>query len=70
VKQLLLSLLLLFLPLKAQVLNVPFTKQQSDYCGPAALSSIFKYYGLDIPQKEIGEKVYLPSLKGVLIINF
>ncbi|WP_456384530.1 cysteine peptidase family C39 domain-containing protein [Persephonella sp.] len=62
-----LLLLLLFLPLNAQTLDVPFVKQQSEYCGPAALSSVFRYYGLDISQEKIGEKVHIPSLKGALI---
>ncbi len=50
-----------------KILDVPFVKQHSRFCGPAALSSVFKYYGLEISQEEIGKKVYTPKLKGALI---
>ncbi|WP_029520671.1 C39 family peptidase [Persephonella sp. IF05-L8] len=52
-----------------KVLDVPFVKQQSGFCGPAALSSVFKYYGKNISQEEIGKKVYIPKLKGALITS-
>ncbi|WP_456393033.1 C39 family peptidase [Persephonella sp.] len=51
----------------AQVLEVPFVKQQSEFCGPAALSSVLRYYNLDISQEEIAKKVYIPKLKGALL---
>ena len=50
-----------------KVLDVPFVKQRSKFCGPAALSSVFRYYGLEISQDEVGKKVYIPKLKGALI---
>nr|WP_207145083.1 cysteine peptidase family C39 domain-containing protein [Persephonella atlantica] len=50
-----------------KTLSVPFVKQQSEFCGPAALSSVFSYYGLKISQEKIAEKVYTPQLKGALI---
>lgn len=55
---------------KAQeTLNVPFVKQNSEFCGPAALSSVFQYYGLNITQDEIGKEVYIENLKGALITD-
>ena len=50
-----------------KIIEVPFVKQHSQFCGPAALSSVFRYYGLEISQEEIGKKVYTPKLKGALI---
>ena len=50
-----------------KTLDVPFVKQHSQFCGPAALSSVLRYYGLSISQEEIGKKVYTPKLKGALI---
>lgn len=50
-----------------KILDVPFVKQHSQFCGPAALTSVFMYYGVQITQEEIGEKVYTPKLKGALI---
>lgn len=52
-----------------QVLNVPFIKQKDDFCGPAALSSVFSFYGVDIPQEEIAKYVYIKQLKGALITD-
>ncbi len=52
-----------------KTLNVPFVKQESQFCGPAALSSVFTYYGHPISQDEIGKKVYIPQLKGALITD-
>ena len=47
--------------------NVPFVKQKYRFCGPAALTSVMKYYGLDADQDEIASEVYTPELKGSLI---
>ncbi len=52
-----------------KTLSVPFVKQQSEFCGPAALSSVFAYYGVNISQEKIAQKVYLPQLKGALITD-
>jgi len=57
----------LFSSVLAEVLDVPFVKQQSEYCGPAALSSVFRYYHLEVPQEEIAKEVHIPKLKGALI---
>ncbi len=52
-----------------EILNVPFVKQKDEFCGPAALSSVFQYYGLNITQDEIGKDVYIENLKGALITD-
>ena len=47
--------------------NVPFIKQKYRFCGPAALTSVMRYYGQDIDQETVAENVYTPELKGSLI---
>ena len=49
--------------------DVPFVMQDSQYCGPASLSSVMSYYGDPLDQKTIGEKVFIPKLKGALITD-
>ncbi|WP_245522252.1 peptidase C39 family protein [Thermocrinis albus] len=51
------------------MLPVPFYQQRDQFCGPAALSSVFAYYGRNIPQEEIAREVYMPELKGALITD-
>lgn len=53
----------------AQIEGVPFVKQKTDFCGPASLSSVFGFYGLNISQEEIGKYVYSDKLKGALITD-
>jgi len=52
-----------------KTLEVPFVKQQSEFCGPAALSSVLRYYGVNITQNQIGKSVYIPELNGALITD-
>lgn len=47
--------------------GVPFIKQKDNFCGPAAMASLMQYYGQDISQEEVAEKVYTPKLDGALI---
>ncbi|HET7290734.1 MAG TPA: C39 family peptidase [Thermodesulfobacteriota bacterium] len=47
--------------------GVPFVKQKDQFCGPAAMASVLAYYGDNITQEEIAEKVYTPKLDGALI---
>ena len=47
--------------------NVPFVKQKDEFCGPAAMESVMRFYGQDISQEEIAEHVYTPKLGGALI---
>ncbi len=61
--------LIALLPLLLSLLDVPFVKQKKNFCGPASLSSVFKYYGKDVSQEEIAQVVYSPKLKGALITD-
>lgn len=63
-----LALLLPFL-FSFEFLHVPFVKQKDDFCGPAALSSVLKYYGVEKSQEDIAKSVYIPKLKGALITD-
>jgi len=47
--------------------GVPFVKQKDKFCGPAAMASVLEYYGDNVSQDEIAEKVYTPKLDGALI---
>ncbi len=47
--------------------GVPFIKQNDKFCGPAAMASVLSYYGDDVTQEEVAEKVYTPKLEGALI---
>ncbi len=47
--------------------GVPFVKQKYQLCGPAALTSVLRYYGSETNQDEIARVVYTPELKGSLI---
>jgi len=49
--------------------GVPFVMQDSQYCGPASLSSVLSYYGDSVDQKTIGGEVYSPKLQGALITD-
>ncbi len=51
------------------ILDVPFVKQKTFYCGPAALSAIFAYWGNPCSQEKIAEKIFLPGLKGSLNVD-
>lgn len=64
-------LLLLLFPLflYSKSLDVPFVKQRDNFCGPASLSSVFAYYGLEVSQEEIGKRIYNPRLRGALITD-
>lgn len=47
--------------------GVPFVHQDTEYCGPASLSSVMSYYGVRIDQQEIGKSTYTATLQGALI---
>lgn len=51
----------------AEISGVPFVKQETLQCGPAALSSVFAFYGAPMDQDAISEAVYSDKLKGTLI---
>lgn len=55
-------------PMSGVVIDgVPFVKQNDKFCGPAAMASVLEYYGDNVSQDEIAEKVYTPKLDGALI---
>lgn len=46
--------------------SVPFERQIRHQCGPAALSSVMKYWGKRVSPEEISKAVYIPHLRGTL----
>ncbi len=49
------------------IAGVPFVEQKDKFCGPAAMASVLEFYGDNVSQDEIAEKVYTPELEGALI---
>jgi ABC-type bacteriocin/lantibiotic exporter with double-glycine peptidase domain len=56
-------------PVSLEIQGVPFVKQESHFCGPASLASVFAYYGLTMDQGTIAKVVYTEKLKGALITD-
>jgi ABC-type bacteriocin/lantibiotic exporter with double-glycine peptidase domain len=52
-----------------QLEGVPFVAQAREQCGPAALSSVLAYYGLEVTPETIAETTYNKKLKGSLITD-
>jgi ABC-type bacteriocin/lantibiotic exporter with double-glycine peptidase domain len=46
--------------------GVPFIPQRDNYCGPASLAMVLRYWGDTVDQDRIGADLYLPSAKGTL----
>jgi ABC-type bacteriocin/lantibiotic exporter with double-glycine peptidase domain len=65
----LLLLLLTSNALAFEIEGVPFIRQDSQFCGPAALASVLSYYGTPVDQKIIGSRVYSEKLQGALITD-
>jgi tetratricopeptide (TPR) repeat protein len=53
----------------AYVTGVPFEPQARNQCGPAALASVARFYGLSLTQDQIAKDVYLPSIGGTLTVD-
>jgi len=51
------------------IAGVPFVRQHRNFCGPAALASVARFYGLGLSQEEIAREVYLPSIRASLTID-
>lgn len=49
--------------------GVPFVKQEYQYCGPAALTTVLRFYGEDADQHEVARHVYTSELEGSLITD-
>jgi ABC-type bacteriocin/lantibiotic exporter with double-glycine peptidase domain len=56
-------------PVSYEIAGVPFVKQESHFCGPASLASVFTYYGLPQDQGAIAKSVYTEKLGGALITD-
>ncbi len=49
--------------------GVPFIPQADNYCGPASLAMVLRYWGEPIDQDEIGRELYIPSIRGTLNLD-
>ncbi|WP_223271660.1 PA2778 family cysteine peptidase [Colwellia hornerae] len=49
---------------KHQINNVPFFPKKDYFCGPATLSEIFNYYGVEKDQQSLAAELFIPKLKG------
>lgn len=56
------------LPTQRQ-LAVPFVPQQAFYCGPAALTEIARFWGLEADQESLAKQLFIPGKKGSLAIE-
>jgi len=52
-----------------QIEGVPFVAQAREQCGPAALSSVLAYYGLELAPETIAKTTHSEKLKGSLITD-
>ena len=52
-----------------QIEGVPFVAQAREQCGPAALSSVLAYYGLELAPETIAKTTHHEKLKGSLITD-
>lgn len=43
--------------------EIPYVKQAKNYCGPAALASTLRYWGIDADQKTVGKAVFDSSIQ-------
>ncbi|MCK4993754.1 MAG: PA2778 family cysteine peptidase [Candidatus Omnitrophica bacterium] len=56
-------------PASGIILDVPFVEQKKEFCGPAALSSVFAFWKRPVTQDKIAEVIFQPELCGVLNID-
>ncbi len=49
--------------------GVPFLRQKVAQCGPAALTSVYNYYGVAVDQDEVSADVYSVEIHGSLITD-
>jgi len=52
-----------------QIQGVPFVTQARQQCGPAALSSVLAYYGVELDPETIAETTHNEKLQGSLITD-
>ncbi|MFO7460351.1 MAG: cysteine peptidase family C39 domain-containing protein [Desulfatiglandales bacterium] len=65
----LISLLFVAQPAAFQIEGVPFVAQAREQCGPAALSSVLAYHGLDLAPETVAERTHNEKLRGSLITD-
>lgn len=53
-------------PLQHRIVEVPFSAQTGDQCGPAALAMVLQYNGVPATARELQAAVYTPGRKGSL----
>lgn len=46
--------------------GVPFIPQKEDYCGPASLAMVLRFWGEWIDQEQIARELYIDSIRGTL----
>ena len=54
---------------KQRQLSVPFVPQQALYCGPAALTEIARFWGLEADQQTLAKQLFIPGKSGTLAIE-
>lgn len=61
------------IPKSCALPGVPYVRQQTNFCGPASLAMVLKYWSIDTTQEEIGKAVYdhgTHSTNGAAMIIF
>jgi predicted double-glycine peptidase len=49
--------------------NVPFYPQEDFQCGPASLTAVLNFWGVQITPEEIARDIYSPSARGTLTLD-
>jgi len=49
--------------------GLEFKKQRRHLCGPAALASVLRFWGENITQDDIADKIYLSNIRGTLTFD-
>jgi predicted double-glycine peptidase len=57
------------LPVSHHIRGVPLVERNANWCGPAALAAVLRYYGEGTQAKEIAEAIYLPDFRGSLNLD-
>jgi tetratricopeptide (TPR) repeat protein len=54
------------IPIRHELMDVPFFPQQDHQCGPAALAAALQWTGVNVSPFDLSSEVYTPSLQGSL----
>lgn len=49
--------------------GVPFYPQEENYCGPASMASVLRYWGDNVSQEETARDIFIPVLKGTITVD-